>query len=69
MSEALNLTYMPDGRVINETNNDPAIERVTGFSTYWVAADLGQANDYSAVVVIKDEALPIVYRPSGICSG
>ncbi|MDC0739399.1 hypothetical protein N6L24_14010 [Cognatishimia sp. SS12] len=60
MSEALNLTYMPDGRVINETNNDPAIERVTGFSTYWVAADLGQANDYSAVVVIKDEALPIV---------
>jgi len=60
LSEALNLIYMPDGRVINETNMDPAIPRVTGFSTYWVAADLGQANDYSAVVVIKDEALPIV---------
>lgn len=60
MSEALNLIYMPDGRVVNETGQDPAIPRVTGFSTYWVAADLGQANDYSAVVVIKDEALPIV---------
>lgn len=60
MSEALNLIYMPDGRVVNETGQDPAIPRVTGFSTYWVAADLGQANDYSAIVVIKDEALPIV---------
>ncbi len=57
---ALNLVYLPDGRVVNETNQDPAIERVTGHQNYWVAADLGQANDYTAVVVIKDEALPIV---------
>lgn len=56
----LNLVYMPDGRVVNETENDPAIERVTGFQNYWITADLGQANDYSAIVVIKDEALPIV---------
>jgi len=56
----LELVYLPDGRVINETNDDPAIERITGHQNYWVAADLGQANDFSAVVVIKDEALPIV---------
>lgn len=59
MPETLDLVWHPDGRVVNETHEDPAILRVTGFSTYWVAADLGQANDFSAVVVIKDEALPI----------
>ncbi|EIE52932.1 hypothetical protein C357_00974 [Citreicella sp. 357] len=57
---ALNLVYLPDGRVVNQTNEDPAIERVTGHQNYWVAADLGQSNDYTAVVVIKDEALPVV---------
>lgn len=56
----LDLIYLPDGRVVNETNQDPAIPRVTGYSRFQIAADLGQANDYSAVVVIKDEALPIV---------
>lgn len=60
MSQVLDLVFMPDGRVINETYHDPAIPRVTGFQNYWVAADLGQANDYSAVTVIKDEALPVV---------
>ena len=56
----LNLAYLPDGRVVNETGQDPVIPRVTGFSRFQIAADLGQANDFSAVVVIKDEALPIV---------
>lgn len=60
MSATLNLAYLPDGRVVNETNNDPGVPRVTGYVNYWVAADLGQANDFSAVVVIKDQALPIV---------
>lgn len=55
----LDLVYLPDGRVVNETNQDPAIPRVTGHQNYWVAADLGQANDFTAVTVIKDEALPI----------
>jgi len=55
----LDLVYLPDGRVVNETNQDPAIPRVTGHQHYWVAADLGQANDFTAVTVIKDEALPI----------
>ncbi|MCA0205149.1 MAG: hypothetical protein LCH92_12460 [Proteobacteria bacterium] len=60
MSTTLNLVYLPDGRVINETNMDPGIPRVTGYQNYWIAADLGQANDFSAVVVLKDQALPIV---------
>lgn len=59
MSEVLNLIHMPDGRVINETNMDPAIERVTGFVRYFVGADLGQAADFSSAVVIKDQQLPI----------
>ena len=58
--QPLDLIFMPDGRVINETNQDPAIPRVTGYSRFQIAADLGQSNDYSAVVVIKDQALPIV---------
>lgn len=56
----LGLIWHDDGRVTNETKQDPAIARIEGHSTYWIAADLGQANDYSAVVAIKDEALPIV---------
>lgn len=59
MSEVLNLIHMPDGRVINETNMDPAMERVTGFVRYFVGADLGQAADFSSTVVIKDQQLPI----------
>ncbi|MFZ7093722.1 hypothetical protein [Primorskyibacter sp. 2E233] len=59
MPEILNLVHMPDGRVINETNMDPAIERVTGFVRYFVGADLGQANDFSSAVVVKDQQLPI----------
>lgn len=59
MSANLNLIYMPNGDVVNETNQDPAIPRVTGYVRYWVGADLGQANDYSAVCVIKDQALPV----------
>ncbi|UWQ90778.1 hypothetical protein K3727_18770 [Rhodobacteraceae bacterium M382] len=54
MSSVLNLNYMPDGRVINKTGHDPAIERVAGFVRYFVGADLGQANDFSSTVVIKD---------------
>ncbi len=59
MPSVLNLNYMPDGRVINETGHDPAIERVTGFVRYFVGADLGQANDFSSAVVIKDQQLPV----------
>ncbi|TDL78119.1 hypothetical protein E2L08_12530 [Palleronia sediminis] len=60
MSETLDLVFMPDGRVINETHHDPAIPRVTGHQKYWVSADLGQAHDFSAVCIIKDQVLPTV---------
>lgn len=60
MSSPIDLVFMPDGRVVNDTHQDPAIPRVTGFQNYWVAADLGQAHDFSAVCVIKDQALPTV---------
>lgn len=59
-NNALNLIYLPDGRVVNQTGEDPAIPRVTGYSRFIISADLGQANDFSAVCGIKDEALPIV---------
>jgi len=59
-TDQLDLIWHADGRVTNETNQDPAIEQIEGHSTFWIAADLGQANDYSAIVVIKDEALPII---------
>lgn len=55
----LNLVYLPDGRVVNETQQDPAIPRVTGFQRYFVGADLGQANDFSSAVVLKDQQLPV----------
>ncbi len=59
-NNALNLVFLPDGRVVNETGQDPAIPRVTGHSRFQIAADLGQANDFTAIVAIKDQALPIV---------
>ena len=60
MAEVLNLVHLPDGRVVNETNSDPAIPRITGFDRYWLSADLGQANDFTAIVGIRDKQLPIV---------
>ncbi|MEP5170946.1 MAG: hypothetical protein ABJQ23_14910 [Shimia thalassica] len=59
MPSTLNLSFLPDGRVVNETNQDPAIPKVTGFIRYFIGADLGQANDFSSVVVIKDQQLPV----------
>lgn len=60
MSATLNLIHLPDGRVVNETNQDPAIPRVTGWDKFWLAGDLGQANDYTALVAIQDTCLPTV---------
>lgn len=56
----LNLVYRPNGQVVNDTDGDPAIPLVTGYQRFMISADLGQANDYSAVCVLKDEALPII---------
>lgn len=60
VTDTLNLVFKPDGTVVNETNQDPAIPRVEGYSRFWLGVDLGQANDYTAVAVIKDECLPVV---------
>lgn len=60
MPDTLKLIHMPDGQVINETNHDPAVPRVTGWQRFWIGADLGQANDFSAICVIKDECLPTI---------
>ncbi len=60
MPHSLNLIHMPDGSVVNETNHDPAKSRVTGYQRYWIGADLGQANDFSAISVIRDTCLPTV---------
>lgn len=60
MSEALNLVYLPNGKVVNETNQDPAIPRVTGYDRFWLAADLGQANDFTAIVALRDQKVPTV---------
>lgn len=59
MAEDLKLIYRPNGDVINETGQDPAIPTVTGFVRYWIGADLGQAHDFSSVCVLKDQKLPI----------
>lgn len=60
MSETLNLIYRANGEVVNDTNQDPGVPRVTGFSRYWLGVDLGQANDFTAICAIMDERLPTV---------
>lgn len=60
MSDTLNLVERADGTIVNETNGDPAGTRVMGYRRCWVAADLGQANDFTAVCVIEDEQLPVL---------
>lgn len=55
----LKLSYHANGDVFNETGQDPAIPRVTGHVRYYIGADLGQANDFSSTVVIKDQQLPV----------
>lgn len=60
MPTALNLVHLPDGRVVNETNQDPAIPRVTGYDRFWLSADLGQANDFTAIIGIRDKKVPIL---------
>ncbi len=60
MSDTLNLVERADGTIVNETNGDPSVKRVLGHRRYWVAADLGQANDFTASIVIEDEQLPVL---------
>jgi len=59
MPEDLNLIFRPNGDVVNETENDPAVPRVTGHRRFWIGCDLGQANDFSAATIVEDEQLPV----------
>lgn len=54
----MNAIFHPDGRVTLPDNGDPAYNRVIGFERYWLSADLGQANDYSAVTLIRHRQVP-----------
>lgn len=54
----------PDGTAILKAGADPAIERVSGHSNYWLGVDLAQAQDNTALVVIHDEQLPIWAGPN-----
>ena len=47
-----------DGTCILPTGGDPATERVEGYQRYWLGCDLGQKQDPTAVIVIKDYAHP-----------
>lgn len=47
-----------DGRV-TLSNPDPIIEKVVGYERFYLAADLGQANDFTAVCLLRDRRIPI----------
>jgi hypothetical protein len=51
--------YLADGTVVLRTGNDPAVERVNGWSRYWLGVDLAQAQDNTALIAVHDECLPI----------
>jgi hypothetical protein len=50
---------LADGTAVLPNGNDPAVERVKGWSRYWLGVDLAQAQDNTALVCVHDECLPI----------
>lgn len=54
----MNLETLADGTVVLRTGNDPAVEKVSGWSRYWLGVDLAQAQDNTALVCVHDECLP-----------
>ncbi len=54
----MNLETLADGTVVLRTGNDPAVEKVNGWSRYWLGVDLAQAQDNTALVCVHDECLP-----------
>lgn len=55
----MNLETLADGTVVLRTGNDPAVEKVNGWSRYWLGVDLAQAQDNTALVCVHDECLPL----------
>ena len=51
--------FHKDGRVTLGTGFDPIIEPVVGYERFYLAADLGQANDYTATMLIRDRRVPV----------
>lgn len=49
---------LEDGTAILRTDQDPAVNRVKGWSRYWLGVDLGQSQDYTALTILLDECLP-----------
>lgn len=47
-----------DGTLCLPTRGDPSYERAIGYRRYWLGVDLGQVNDPSAFVLIRDERIP-----------
>jgi hypothetical protein len=60
------MTYhiQPDGTAILKAGADPVIERVQGYSRFWLGVDLAQAQDNTALVVVQDEQLPVWAGPN-----
>lgn len=46
-------------KLILPTGSDPAVKAAVGYRRYYVGLDLGQAQDPSAISIIKDERLPV----------
>jgi hypothetical protein len=55
----LDLTYHEDGRVTVNRGADPGVQSIAGWSRHSVGCDLGR-NDPTALVVVKDECLPVL---------
>jgi hypothetical protein len=51
------LTHLPNGDLVLPCI-DPAVQKVRGWRRHILAADLGQAHDFTALVGITDEAVP-----------
>ena len=56
---SVNCEILADGAAVLPSGYDPAVERVTGYSRYWLGVDLAQAQDNTALVCIHDECLPM----------
>ena len=54
----MNLIRRKDSTVVAPTGNDPGIAQPVGFERHWLCADLGQQQDPTAVIVIKDYQYP-----------
>ena len=55
----MGIIEQPGGVVALAAGADPAVERVLGWRRFWLGVDLAQAQDWTALIVVKDECLPL----------